>query len=51
MFRLKRLVTGDMMLIRVRDGTPVGMIYSPHVEDVSQALGIGIPVKDAEVTE
>ena len=51
MFRLKRLVTGDMMLIRVRDGTPVGMIYSPYVEAVSQALGIGIPVRKAEVEE
>ena len=51
MFRMKRLVTGDVMLIRVRDGAPVGMIYSPHVEDVSQALGIGIPVEGPEATE
>lgn len=46
---MKRLSTGDAMLIRERDMEPAGIIHESYVEAVSQALGIGIPVRKAEV--
>ena len=51
MFRLIRLPHGNALLIRESDMEPVGVIHESHVEAVSQALGIGITVRDAEVTE
>ena len=51
MFRLKRLSTGDVMVICESDGKAAEMIYAPYVEAVSQALGIGIPVKGVVVDD
>ena len=51
MFSLMRMPNGNALLIRERDMEPAGIIHESHVEVVSQALGIGIPVRDVEVTE
>ena len=51
MFSMMLMPDGNALLIRVRDLEPAGIIHESHVEAVSQALGIGIPVRDAEVTE
>jgi|GEM_PF-3408991 len=44
MFRLMRMPDGNALLIRERDMEPAGIIHESHVEAVSQALGIGVPV-------
>ena len=50
MFSMMRMPGGDALLIRVRDESIVGIIHKAVLEDVSQALGIGVPVRKAEVT-
>jgi hypothetical protein len=51
MYRMKRLESGDVLLIRDSDGAEVCRMRHEYSEGMAQALGIGIPVKTAEVTE
>lgn len=51
MFRLRVAPWGEALLISERDNLIAGTIEAKYVEAVSQALGIGIPVRKAEVTE
>ena len=51
MFSMMLMPDGNALLIRVRDLEPAGIIHASHVEDVSQALGIGVPVKGVVVDD
>lgn len=44
MFRLQILTTKNALLIRNSDDGIAGIIKAKYVEDVRQALGIGIPI-------
>jgi len=48
MFRLIMLTGGTASLVRVKDGRIVATIQAEFVEGLSQALGIGVSVKEGK---
>jgi dUTP pyrophosphatase len=49
MFRLIMLTGGTASLVRVKDGRIVATIQAEFVEGLSQALGIGVSVKEGKI--
>ena len=51
MFSMMLMPDGNALLIHERDGKRAAEIEAEYVEAVSQALGIGVPVKGVDVDD